>query len=66
MEKLNHVNVVGLTSVKWDALLPRTGGEFNDGLPRYVIKYFSLYSVNVQCEVFAILTTGNSTTAYQG
>ena len=66
MEKLNHVNVVGLTSVKWDALLPRAGGEFNDGLPRYVIKYFSLYSVNVQCEVFAILTTGNSTTAYQG
>jgi hypothetical protein len=37
MEKLDHPNVVGLTSVKWDALLPRAGGEFNDGLPRVML-----------------------------
>ena len=47
MEKLNHVNVVGLTSVKWDALLPRAGGEFNDGLPRYVKILLSI-SVYIQ------------------
>ena len=32
------------------------GRSRGDGRSRYVIKYFSLCSVYVQCEVFAILT----------
>ena len=43
--------------VEQDLELPgATSGQWSVCFAMYVIKYFSLYSVNVQCEGFAILT----------